>query len=247
MVTQTVEVNNQTEMINSLLDTYSNNNKFNNFQLIPNIDFPASNSADIDRHKKFFKPIWFIPTDDTDFSQGKPKDYPTRLSKVSVTQATRKSVCGLLKVAGFCEANESALICYQDAVDHFYKCFMEKIRETLTNTNQDTATEIDILTLDKAYSTMTGKNLTQLHNHIKNDIYVKNRQEVKQFKESMNEYDKLLQENNLKDYMNFLDPNAQTDSEFPSNFLEQEGDQRLKGILDGDLLANDPGPQSHEM
>lgn len=185
-----MEVNNQTEMINSLIDTYSNN-KFN-FQVMPNIDFPSSNSADINKETKFIKPLWFIPPICTNFTQGVPKNYNSRIGTASVKQAIRKSLCGLLKMAGFLEAHESTILTYVDVIDHFYKQFLEKIRYTVTDKDQ-----LNILDLEKAYLSMTGKSLTSLHNHIKNDIYVKNKQEILQFKESFNEYNKLLQENNF--------------------------------------------------
>ncbi|XP_063707257.1 uncharacterized protein LOC134836052 [Culicoides brevitarsis] len=239
LVSQAVEVNQQTEMISSLLDTYSNNsnNKFN-FQLMPNIDFPPSNSALIDKDRVFQKPIWFICPTENDFTKGNPKDCGTRITKAAVVPALKKSVCGLLKMAGFAEANSSALVTFVDAVDQFYKYFMEQIRVAVNEEQKggDTNVEISILALEKAYFTMTAKSLTQLHNHFKNDIYVRNRQEIAQYKESMNEYNKLLQENNLKDYMSFLDPtgSGQGDRDLAMNFLDNEsGDQGLKDILDG--------------
>lgn len=166
---------------------------------MPNIDFPASNSAMIDRDKQFQKPIWFIPPKDTDFSKGIPKDYGTRITKAAVLPALRKSTCGLLKMAGFSEANDSALVTFVDAIDQFYKYFIEQIRQAVNEQTKDgdTKTDIDVLVLEKAYFTLTTKSLTQLHNYFKNDVFVRNRQEIAQFKESMNEYNKLQQENNF--------------------------------------------------
>lgn len=210
-------------MISSLLDTYSNN-KFN-FQLMPNIDFPPSNSALIDKDRAFQKPIWFIRPTENDFTKGNPKDYGSRITKTAVVPTLKKSVCGLMKMAGFAEANSSALVTFVDAVDQFYKYFMEQIRQAVDEQTRggDTNVEVNVLALEKAYFTMTGKSLTQLHNHLKNDIYVRNRQEIAQYKESMNEYNKLLQENNLKDYMSFLDPTGgQGDRDLPMNFLDQD-------------------------
>uniref|UniRef100_A0A336KR36 CSON013177 protein n=1 Tax=Culicoides sonorensis TaxID=179676 RepID=A0A336KR36_CULSO len=234
LVSQALEVNQQTEMISSLLDTYSNN-KFN-FQPMPNIDFPPSNSAIIDKDRVFQKPIWFIRPIESNFTKGIPKDYDNRITKATVIPAIKKSVCGLLKMAGFAEANSSALVTYVDAVDQFYKYFMEQVRIAVNeqSTHGDTCTEIDIMALEKAYFTMTSKSLTQLHNHFKSDIYVRNRQEIAQYKESMNEYNKLLQENNLKDYMSFLDPTGgQSDRDLPMNFLDQDSREGLKDIMDG--------------
>lgn len=187
---------------------------------MPNIDFPPSNSALIDKDKGFQKPIWFIRPTENDFTKGVPKDYGSRITKAAVVPVVKKSVCGLMKMAGFSEANASALVTYVDAVDQFYKYFMEQVRLAVDEESGDTSVEVSVTALEKAYFTMTGKSLTQLHNHFKSDIYVRNRQEIAQYKESMNEYNKLLQENNLKDYMNFLDPTE--GQNLPMNFLDQD-------------------------
>lgn len=54
-------------------------------------------------------------------------DPVTRITKATVMSALKKSVCGLMKMAGFAEANSSALVTYVDAVDQFYKYFVKQI------------------------------------------------------------------------------------------------------------------------
>lgn len=94
-----------------------------------------------------------------------------------------------MKMAGFAEANSSALVTYVDAVDQFYKYFVKQIWQAV---DDQTKGGTRVLKWMWSYFTMTGKSLTLLHIHFKNDIYVRNRQEIAQYKESMNEYNKLL-------------------------------------------------------
>lgn len=113
IVTQTVEVMNQSEMIQSLIDTYASKTGFNNYlinpcQMIPHIDFSPENTADLVNEEKFAKPFWFIPPIQTDFSRGRPKS-TIKLNKEIVRSTLRKSICGLLRVAGFSEASKKCI------------------------------------------------------------------------------------------------------------------------------------------
>lgn len=210
MVTQTVEVMHQTETIQTLIDTYADksngNYVLNHNQILPHIDFPPENTANLLSDSKFAKPLWFIRPKDTRFSQGGvPKAIPP-ISKPIVNICLRKSLCGLLKMSDFIQSTDSALILFTDAIDHFYKAFMDSINEAVLlceappgadkrkRLPNDKNRKLDVAVVEKAYRTMTSESLTSLHNYYKNTIIAKNAQEIEEFTEIFGEYKKLQQE-----------------------------------------------------
>ncbi|XP_055617090.1 uncharacterized protein LOC129762647 isoform X2 [Toxorhynchites rutilus septentrionalis] len=199
LVTQTVEVMNQTEMIQTLIDTYSTKSGhsyiLNPCQLMPNIDFPPANTADLSNYEKITRPFWFVNPHESKFTRGEPQNYP-KLSRPVLLQALRKVICGLLRVIGFSEINESALIMMIDGVDQFMSLLCESMRDVLVSESRETESVLDILTLEKGFYSVTKKSITSLHNYYK-EIDNKNKNEIREFKDIFQEYDKLLQENHL--------------------------------------------------
>lgn len=248
LITQTVEVMNQTEMIQTLIDTYSTKSGYsyilNPCQLMPNIDFPPANTADLSRHEKITRPLWFVHPHDSKFTRGEPKSYP-KLTRPVLMQVHRKVICGLLRVAGFSEINESALIMMVDGVDQYMRMLCEAMRDVLVSEDRETESFLDILTLEKGFHSVTKRSVTSLHNYYK-EIGNKNKNEIREFKDIFQEYDKLMQENHLsaaqsmqssskmddikeEDYMSFLDPGQSHSSQAGAN---------ITGVSDGTSTIN---------
>jgi STAGA complex 65 subunit gamma len=175
----------------------------------------------------FSKPLWFCkPSTGTP----PPKNY-AQLTKPVVLEVLKKALCGLLKVAGFTEIDESALIMFVDAIDEFYKSFMENARFMAVD-REVQSPELDVTTLEKAYVNLSNKSLTTLHNYFK-EILRTNRQEIAEFKEAEFEYEKLLHENNLAQNLTGL---AKDNGEFIS-FLDTSavaGNGNIMSFLDSD-------------
>ncbi|XP_053692749.1 uncharacterized protein LOC128741162 [Sabethes cyaneus] len=199
LVTQTVEVMNQTEMIQTLIDTYSTKSGhsyiLNPCQLMPNIDFPPANTADLNKNEKILRPLWFANPHESRFTRGEPRSYP-KLTKPVLIQALRKVTCGLLRVTGFSEINESALIMMVDGIDQYMRLLCESMRDVLISETREAKFTLDILTLEKGYFAVSKRSLTNLHNYYK-ELGNKNKTEIREFKDIFQEYDKLLQENHL--------------------------------------------------
>lgn len=85
-----------------------------------------------------------------------------------------------------------------DGVDEFYKCFMERINEVKFTEDRERETKLDVLTLEKAYTKLTGSSLTNLHNYYKNEVIHRNRSEIQKLKCTVEEYDKFLEDNESK-------------------------------------------------
>lgn len=218
LVTQTIEVMKQTEMLQSLIETYSNKSGSNNYllnpcQMIPQVDFPPENATDFVNDDKFIKPLWFIPPNQTDFTRGVPKEYP-QINKQVCKESLRKAICGQLCIAGFTDAAESALVLFTDALEEFIRNFILQIKDIQINEYADRQPSIDILTLERAYYALTSTSLTAIHNYFKNNLIARNRSEIREFRGVLQEYDKLMKESqNMQkggpfqesDFMNFLD------------------------------------------
>ncbi|KAL1374178.1 hypothetical protein pipiens_018244 [Culex pipiens pipiens] len=276
LVTQTVEVMNQTEMIQTLIDTYSTKSGYsyilNPCQLMPNIDFPPANTADLSRNEKITRPFWFVNPHDSSFTRGQPRNYP-KLTRPVLMQALRKVICGLLRVAGFSEINESALIMMVDGMDQYMRLMCESMRDVLVSEGRETESFLDILTLERGYFSVTKRSVTSLHNYYK-DIGNKNKNEIREFKDIFQEYDKLLQENHQsaaqsmhsnssrvkeEDYMSFLDGNSQhqgqagtmatMDGTSTINIISFLNGEENVGLLEGNILdsanSNDNIVQQH--
>ncbi|KAM7349390.1 spt7 isoform 2-T3 [Cochliomyia hominivorax] len=199
LVTQTIEVMKQTEMLQSLIDTYSNKSGSSNYllnpcQMIPEVDFPPENAANFVSDEKFAKPIWFVPPRDSDFAKGKPQHYPQVNSEIC-RASLRKAVCGQMRVAGFTDTAESALVLFADACEEFILNLMQHVREVHTNdVKLETQRDIEVKNLEKAYYSMTNNSLTQVHNYFKHHLIARNRTEIAEFNDSFQEYDKLMKE-----------------------------------------------------
>ncbi|XP_017472091.1 PREDICTED: uncharacterized protein LOC108363286 isoform X1 [Rhagoletis zephyria] len=199
LVTQTIEVMKQTEMLQSLIDTYSNKSGTSNYllnpcQMIPEVDFPPENAVDFINDDKFAKPIWFIPPIETQFARGVPQAYPQINPKICLA-ALRKAVCGQLRVCGFTDISESALVLFADAAQEFMRNFMQRIREVHANNPQlEIQNEVEVKSLEKAYYSLTNASLTQVHNYFKHQLVARNRSEIAEFNGVLQEYDKLMKE-----------------------------------------------------
>lgn len=93
---------NQSDMIRTLIDTYSNktgyNYVFNPCQVIPKLESQIpGNDTNVAMDKKFSKPLWFINPIETNFTKGQPEVLP-RITKPVVQKLLRKSLCGLLRM-----------------------------------------------------------------------------------------------------------------------------------------------------
>ncbi|KAH8387105.1 hypothetical protein KR093_004654 [Drosophila rubida] len=218
VVTQTIEVMKQTEMLQSLIDTYSTKNAsleiFSNYelcinnyflqgssnyllnpcQMIPEVDFPPENAADLVSEQKFQKPIWFIPTVDTAYSRGDPQSYP-ELSSNTCRHALRKAMCGLLRLAGFTDSSETAVVLLTDAAEEFLRSFVQEYRGFYDiEPKLEKSTMLRLQPLEQAYFSMTGTSLTQVHNYYKHKVISRNRTEIAEFNSVLQEYDKLMKE-----------------------------------------------------
>ncbi|GAB0087252.1 uncharacterized protein DMENIID0001_015450 [Sergentomyia squamirostris] len=256
IVTQTVEVINQREMIQTLIDTYVDKSGLsyvlNPCQKMPSIDFPPGNSVNlVNEHNN---PLNLNQSRETRFTQGEQMKTFPRLEKSEVDAAVRRSLGGLLKVAGFTEAQDSAMVMFVDAVDYFYRSLMEYSNETLSqNPDAERHRHFDVMILEKAYMAMSGKSLTDLHNYYKENVIGRNRVEIKEFKNIFQEYNKFMQESqNMhstsaikeEDYMAFMDfsVGSRADSSVQdnpqSNIQSESGDLGgFRDIFEGDLLS----------
>uniref|UniRef100_A0A182IPN4 Bromodomain associated domain-containing protein n=1 Tax=Anopheles atroparvus TaxID=41427 RepID=A0A182IPN4_ANOAO len=261
LVTQTVEVMKQTEMIQTLIDTYSTksgcNYILNPCQLMPTVHFPSSNVVDLTRAEKITRPLWYVSPGSSAFTRGDSKSF-VKLSKPAVQQALRKAACGLLCMEGFSEINESALIMIVDGLDQFLRLQVEAMRSVVTEENEEIGTVPDVLTVEKMYLAIGRTTVCDLHNYYKK-LMRKNRTEVGEFKDIYQEYDRLLQENQLSvqnmqklgdshedDYMSFLDPQSHSSNGTTIdgstikiiNFINGESVNGFKDILEGELLES---------
>ncbi|KAH8396333.1 hypothetical protein KR222_008644 [Zaprionus bogoriensis] len=199
LVTQTIEVMKQTEVLQSLIDTYSNKNGSSNYllnpcQMIPEVDFPPENAADLVGEQKFQKPIWFIPTVDTAYSRGDPQPYP-EVSSNTCRHSLRKVMCGLLRLAGFTDCSETAVMLLTDAAEEFLRSFITEYRRFYDiDAKLEKSTMLQLLPLEQAYFSMTGTSLTQVHNYYKHKVISRNRAEIAEFNSVLQEYDKLMKE-----------------------------------------------------
>lgn len=163
--------------------------------MIPEVDFPPENAADFTRDVKYMKPIWYTPEVPSNFSKGVPISYP-QINQEICKAAIRKAICGQLRVAGFTDAANSALVLFTDAVEEFIRNFMEKIHEThrCMEVRLEARRDISIMQLEKAYFSMTNNSLLQIHNYFKHHLITRNRTEINEFKGALSEYDKLMKE-----------------------------------------------------
>lgn len=198
IVNQTIENLDQTEIIRDLIETYKPggfNYVFNPCQMIPKLETLSEQSeAEILKDRKFTKPLWFIPPENTKFTEGHPQEYH-KVSKKFVQASLRKSLAGLLRISGFKNATNSSLILFVDAIDEFYKNFIEQIHTQHLHNNHDRSYEIDIITLEKSYYSMTKKSLLTLHNYYKNEMMKKNSLGTVELKDNFQEYEKIIQMN----------------------------------------------------
>ncbi|KAH8343209.1 STAGA complex 65 subunit gamma [Drosophila kikkawai] len=242
LVTQTIEVMKQTEVLQSLIETYSNKNGSSNYLLnpclmIPEVDFPPENAADLVGGQKFQKPIWFTPTVDTAYSRGDPQPYPEISSHVC-RQALRKVMCGMLRLAGFTDCSESAVQLLTDATEEFLRSFIGEYRGFYdAEPRLQKSTVLKLVPLERAYTGVTGTSLTQVHNYYKHKVMARNRVEIGEFNSVLQEYDKLMKESqssmlhkqhhnefNGSDFLNILDNSATGSSQSMGGHNTMVGD-----------------------
>ncbi|XP_034672241.1 uncharacterized protein LOC117903863 [Drosophila subobscura] len=246
LVTQTIEVMKQTEVLQSLIETYSNKNGSSNYllnpcQMIPEVDFPPENAADLVGEQKFQKPIWFIPTADTAYSRGDPQHYP-QISISACRQALRKVMCGMLRLAGFTDCSESAIQLLTDASEEFLRSFICEYRACYdVDPKTRKSTVLQLLPLERAHTALTGTSLTQVHNYYKHKVITRNRVEIGEFNSVLQDYDQLMKESqssmqrqqefNSSDFLNILD-NSTT------------GSNQSMGNIVGDMMQDLGGGSS---
>lgn len=246
LVTQTIEVMKQTEMLQSLIETYSNKSGSNNYllnpcQMIPQVDFPPENATDFVNDDKFVKPLWFIPPNQTDFTRGVPKEYP-QINKQVCKESLRKAICGQLCIAGFTDTAETALVLFTDAIEEFIRNFILQIKDIQINEHEENKSSIDILTLERAYYALTSTSLTAIHNYFKNNLIARNRTEIREFRGVLQEYDKLMKESQSmqknepfqeSDFMNFLDFTATGGGAVVDGNVAASSSSHVVGYIEG--------------
>eukprot|EP00099_Drosophila_melanogaster_P017301 NP_573248.2 Spt7 [Drosophila melanogaster] len=270
LVTQTIEVMKQTEVLQSLIETYSNKNGSSNYLLnpclmIPEVDFPPENAAELVGSQKFQKPIWFTPTVDTAYSRGDPEAYP-EIPSSACRQAMRKVMCGMLRLAGFTDCSESAVQLLTDATEEFLRSFIGEYRGYYDSQPRlQNSTVLQLVPLERAHFAQTGTSLTQVHNYYKHKVLARNRAEIAEFNSVLQEYDKLMKESqssmqkqhnefNGHDFLNILDNSATGSSQSiggmaMGDMLQDLGgstgssgtvssQQMLYGLLDGQISSN---------
>ncbi|EDX02651.1 uncharacterized protein LOC6525721 [Drosophila yakuba] len=271
LVTQTIEVMKQTEVLQSLIETYSNKNGSSNYLLnpclmIPEVDFPPENAAELVGSQKFQKPIWFTPSVDTAYSRGDPQAYP-EISSSACRQAMRKVMCGMLRLAGFTDCSESAVQLLTDATEEFLRSFIGEYRGYYDSQPRlQKSTVLQLVPLERAHVALTGTSLTQVHNYYKHKVLARNRVEIGEFNSVLQEYDKLMKESqssmqkqhnefNGHDFLNILDNSATGSSQSiggnlaMGDMLQDLGgstgssgtvssQQMLYGLLDGQISSN---------
>ena len=269
LVTQTVEVMHQTEMIQTLIDTYADKSNgsyvLHHNQILPNIDFPPENTVNLlQDDRRCAKPLWFVRPKETKFSKGHPKPLPL-ITKPIVNICLRKSLCGLLKMSDFIQSTDSALVLFVDAVDHFYKSFMDALNEAVLLSEpapgadrskrlpNDKNRKLDVAVVEKAYRELTSDSLTCLHNYYKNTIVAKNAQEVEEFTEIFGTYKKLQQES--QDMQRAVNP-MRDDEDIMGyvDYLNQmDGQQQMQNVFAQDTMGQIMGyvdgtdQQQHQM
>lgn len=197
-VTQTIEVMKQTEMLQSLIDTYSNKSGSSNYllnpcQVIPEIDFPLENAIDFVCEDKFVKPFWFIPPKEIKFAHTVPQKYP-HINGETCSEALRKATCGQLRVAGFTDIAETALILFKDAIESFMRYFLDQIKDSCMSSRNATQSEIDVNILEKSYYSLNNVSIVDVHNFFKQNLIARNRAEISEFNAVRREYDSLMKE-----------------------------------------------------
>ncbi|XP_052849661.1 uncharacterized protein LOC128260570 [Drosophila gunungcola] len=272
LVTQTIEVMKQTEVLQSLIETYSNKNGSSNYLLnpclmIPEVDFPPENAAELVGSQKFQKPIWFTPTVDTAYSRGDPQSYP-EISSSTCREAVRKVMCGMLRLTGFTDCSESAVQLLTDATEEFLRSFIGEYRGYYdAQPRLQKSTVLQLAPLERAHAALTGTSLTQVHNYYKHKVLARNRVEIGEFNSVLQEYDKLMKESqssmqkqqnnefNGHDFLNILDNSATGSSQSiggnmaMGDMLQDLGgstgssgtvssQQMLYGLLDGQISSN---------
>ena len=160
---------------------------------MPPLNYSEKDAPNLTKCRRISKPFWFVNPQSSKFTAGEPSPAP-KIEKPIVLCALKKSLCGLLRMAGFSEISESALIMFADGVDQFLKLYTDSLKDILVHEGRDKENTLDVMTLEKGYHAFSGKSLTSLANYWK-DIVNKNLDEIAEFKDSFNEYDKLMQEN----------------------------------------------------
>lgn len=229
---------NQTEIIKSLVDTYTHTNGTPT-QLMNTIEFPPENLANLVRTDKYRKPFGYVSPKKTNFSRGVPV-VADKINKPIVTEAIRKSLAGLLRLKGFDECTESAMVTLADGVDEFYKCLLGSINNQLAHDRDDRIKHsLNVMQVERGYYSMCNTSLLQLHNYYKNEIVRRCRDEQQSFHEHSQKYDKLVQESQYlqkrafrpEDYMSLLDFANTTAG---STVMQSADGINMIGFLDGE-------------
>ncbi|XP_031632352.1 uncharacterized protein LOC116346445 [Contarinia nasturtii] len=252
LVTQTVELLNHTNRIKSMIEMYSEEMVYlaNQRQVLPTITLSADTKACLEElHQPITSP--FETHKVSDFTLGKPKAI-SQINKPVVMDVIGKALTGLLRIKGFDYCTESGLLMFKDAIEEFYKCFMEKINQVVVADDKGINKKIDIDTLEKAYKAMSNSSLLNLHNYYKNEIINRNRSEIIRFKSTQMEYEKLVEESekiqkfNLKEeYMNMMNNISKNDMS-PSSSNPNDSDASSSFSFKDSNMSYDMKQQSDE-
>lgn len=207
--------------------------------MIPEVDFPPENAADFVSDEKFAKPIWFVPPRDSNFANGVPQHYPQVNSEIC-RASLRKAVCGQMRVAGFTDTAESALILFADACEEFILNLMHHVKEVHSNdVKLETQRDIEVKNLEKAYYSMTNNSLIQVHNYFKHHLIARNRMEIAEFNGAFQEYDKLMKESQNIQKEEFQD------REFMNIFETSDGNTMGMQDFNGVVTATSAGSNTN--
>lgn len=186
-VNQIVGLKHKQEMIQELIDT-SQSDQYSFQQIVPILkeSIESIPSKITLKHNEKFNKLCFIPPKPTPFTTGKPKEIQ-KVNKNCVQLALKKSICGLVRVTDYTNISESALTMFSDATDHFFKSLMESIVTVLTNDDRETETDVDLLTFERAYFSLTGDSSTVFFNYFKKEIIDKHQQTADAFTSKVSE------------------------------------------------------------
>lgn len=138
------------------------------------------------KHSDKFNKICFIPPIPTNFTTGRPKEIQ-KVNKTCVQLALKKSICGMTRITDFTHVTEQTLTMFTDAVDHYFKSLMESIVTVLENDDRPTETDVDLLTFERAYFSLTGDSATIFFNYFKKEIHDKHQQTASSFIDKVTE------------------------------------------------------------
>lgn len=185
-VNQIVGLKQKQDMIQELIET-SITDQYGFQQLVPTLKESLEaipSQIPTPRHNDKFNKICFIPPSSSTLVKAKEIQ---KVNKSCVQLALKKSICGLARLTDYTEISDSALTMFNDAVDHYFKSLMESIVTVLTNDDHETETDVDLMTFERAYFTLSGESATTFFNYFKREIHDKHQATVSSFTNKVSE------------------------------------------------------------